>query len=242
MTGADRPGTREAFIPEAVAAVVEALWTQAKDGEPPEPTSPNGETEDWFAAAVQYSDSRASILTDVRAMLTAYARELAQPRPNMGRLAAAQGISITSLRRRYNDAQVNALRHLTAGTGLIDDIIAPFTSIYDEHLLYISDARDKEIDQRSEMGKLYAAHEYRLAEQIGADPLVGAPLSLDPEYGGPAIPNLAQKSKFESGKLYPGHRRRLISDYNPRVMQDALKESNSELLNLWNEWRAHSGN
>lgn len=223
-------------VPESIAAVVEAMWTNVWEVEPPGPTAPDGETEQWYADAVAYCDSRAAILTDARALLTAYAREIADPRPSMGKLAAAQGISITSLRRRYNSDQVSALQHLVNETGTIDQVIAPFPTLYDDHLRHISASRDDEITKRHEMARLYAAHELQLAEQIG----ITEPSSALLKKWGPGqtlpAPQIGNHSPFEPGKLYPGRRRRLLADYNPRIMEDALLGSNSHLLDTWRNW------
>ncbi|MCT1438625.1 hypothetical protein [Brachybacterium paraconglomeratum] len=236
MTDGTEGKANDVVIPEAIATVVEAMWTHVWEVEPPAPTAPDGETAEWYADAVGYCDSRAEILTDARSLLTAYAREIASPRPPMGELAAAQGISITSLRRRYNETHVVALRHLVDETGTIDEIIAPFRTLYDDHLRHTSSSRDDEISKRHEMAQLYAAHEIQLAEQIG----IYAPRRAPTESREPEDKLRSRRtydnSPFEPGKLYPGRRRRLLSEYNPRIMEDALQAGNPQLLDAWHIW------
>lgn len=227
-------------VPEVIAAVVDAMWTNVWEFEPPGPTAAEGETEEWYADAVSYCDSRAEILTDARSLLTAYAREIAEPRPSMGELAAAQGISITSLRRRYNEAQVQALRHLVHETGTIDEIISPFRTLYDDQLRHTAANRDSEIDKRHEMARLYATHEFRLAEQIGITGPTDLHSKALKEGNFLPSPSYGDKTPFESGKLYPRRRRRLLSEYNPRIMEDALSASSPELLDLWQSWTSRA--
>lgn len=223
-------------IPEELARVTETLWSHVWEVEPPPPTSPDNETADWFSSAVEYSESRINILTDVRSLLTAYARELSNPRPSMKTLAAAQGISSTSLRRRYTDAQVNAIRLLLAKNAPIDHVIAPFPTLYDEHLRHIDevDSFGKEIEKRNQLARLYAMHECKLATQIGIE-IPNSPYIHEIAKGNrtPA-PSFSDRSAFKPGQLYPGRRRRLLREYNPRVMEDAISDADPELRDLWN--------
>lgn len=227
-------------IPEELAHVTETLWSHVWEVEPPTPTSPDNETAEWFASAVEYSESRINVLTDVRSLLTAYARELSDPRPSMKTLAAAQGISSTSLRRRYTDAQVNAIRLLLAKNAPIDHIIEPFPTLHDEHLRHIDevDSFDEEIERRNKLARLYAMHECKLASHIGIE-LPDSPYIRDVANGKriPA-PSFSNRSAFKVGQLYPGRRRRLLKDYNPRIMEDALAHADSDLQKSWRDWTA----
>lgn len=225
-------------VPEEIAQVVEAMWTGVWEFEPPPPDSVQGESWSWLTDAVEYSSSRAQILIDVRALLTAYAREIADPRPSMANLAAAQGIAISTLRRRYNEDQVEAVRHLIANNGLVDDIIGPFPSLYEAALYKTSPERDRELNARYEMAVLYGQYEIELAKAMGIPiPQNNWLNSRDDRQVAPT-PAYPPHGQIDHETLYPGVRRRLLTQYNPHIMDRALSEARPSLHSQWKLWTA----
>lgn len=224
-------------VPAPISTVVARLWRRASQLEPPMPQEVGYA---WLNSGVAHSTIASEALIDARSILTAFAREVANPRPTLGDLARAQGVSLSTLRRRYSLEQVDAVRHLIEGTGYIDDIIRPFNSLFDLDLRGISTARDEELDARNAIAEAYAQREDDLAEQIGLNtradltPPVGAEDSLPP------FPEYYEKPSFEQGKLYPGRRRRLLSEYNPRIIADALRNASPSIRTQWAAWVTES--
>lgn len=221
------------YVPDAVAIVVSRLWARVHRLEPPRPQDLGYA---WINGGVKHSTMANEALIDARSILTAFAREVASPRPALGDLARAQGISLSALRRRYTPAQAESIKHLVNDTGTIDEILEPFKSLFDVDLRDVSALRDEEIATRDTIAELYAQREDLLAEQIGAETRA----DLTPPDGAedlqPPFPPYYDKPEFKAGKLYPGRRRRLLSEYNPRVMFDALESAPPILKSQWLAW------
>lgn len=220
-------------VPPPIATVVTRLWHRASRLEPPKPLEIGYS---WLNSGVAHSTIASEALIDARSMLTAFAREVANPRPTLGDLARAQGVSLSTLRRRYTPEQVDAVRHLINDTGYVDDIIRPFASLFDLDLRGISTERDQELDDRNAVAEAYAQREDALAEQMGLATRADLTAPAGAEDLLPPLPAYYEKPTFETGKLYPGRRRRLLTEYNERILADALDASAPELKERWASW------
>ncbi|MFC7375936.1 hypothetical protein ACFQRD_11730 [Brachybacterium sp. GCM10030268] len=181
---------------------------------------------DWAISAVDESTLSIRALSDARSLLTAFLREIADPRPSMKELAKAQSISPTTLRRRYKPEHVTAIKHLIDNSGRIDDILRPFDMLFDFDLAGISEERDQELAIRDKLAKAYEAVEVSLAGTIGI-PIPDEFDEENPYYLDPA---------FESNTLHPRRRRRLLSDYKEKIMDEALV-NDPELAEIWKQWK-----
>lgn len=209
-------------VPPGVAMVAVRLIRRSQQSEVP---VPDDFGYNWLIRAVRETTLAIQALSDARAILTAYSREFADPRPSMTDLASAQGISPTTLRRRYKTAQVESLKSLLESTGTIDDIIRPFPSLFDRDLQGVSEELDEEIAIRDRIAAAYEVEEIALAKKIGVP--IPSNDDTDPYYADPI---------FEKTHLYPKRRRRIMGDYNERIMEDVLS-GHPDLYKYWNQLR-----
>ncbi|MBY6060065.1 hypothetical protein [Microbacterium esteraromaticum] len=137
-----------------------ACWTSpAADFEhstPPRwtPTAtdlPDNDTEEWLQRVAGVSTELADRSADIRALLTAHAQTVADPRPELAMLAKWQPVSPTALRHRYNDHQVQAIRESLKADPLIDIVLEPFLSVIDSDVSDASPALDERLKRRRRM-------------------------------------------------------------------------------------------
>ncbi|GAA1328816.1 hypothetical protein GCM10009592_17270 [Brachybacterium rhamnosum] len=210
-------------VPPAVAQAAVRLIEHSRQFQVPEPSDIGY---DWAISEINHASLSMLALSDARSLLTAYFREIADPRPSMTEVAKAQSISPTTLRRRYTPNHVAAIKHLIEGTGQIDDILGPFDMLFDLDLAGLSKARDEEIAIRDQLAEAYEVVEVSLARKLG--PSIPDADEENPYYLDPV---------FERNILHPRRRRRLLTDYNENIMRDAIS-GNAVLTQIWKQWTA----
>lgn len=107
------------------------------------------EDDEAFAAeAVALSTYAEELLKASRTIVNAYSHAIASPRPSLQKLALAQEITPSNLRRRYTSAHVSGVAELLRGSPSIDVIQHAFPAVADMDLKGISEAIDEEVAMR----------------------------------------------------------------------------------------------
>lgn len=129
----------------------------------------NHAVDDYFVLiGVGYSTNAIDRLEDVRAMLTAWAHAIANPRPDLMSIARWQHISPSTIRRRYTTAQITAIRSLLSNTPQLDVILYPFDSFTTEDLAGLSPELDGEIAVRLQIDNTLREARERATKELNA--------------------------------------------------------------------------
>lgn len=172
---------------------------------------PEDGTEEWLQRVAGVSTELADRSADIRALLTAYAQTVADPRPELAMLAKWQRVSPSALRHRYNDQHVQAVRELLKADPLIDIVLEPFLSVIDRDFEGITPALDEQLKLRERMRTI-------VSEEFTALFGESAPKQLG------FIRNPADERIT-----------RPIDDLSS-FMSTALKRRDAKLLDVFNEW------
>lgn len=105
---------------------------------------------------VGYLQRSIDLSADLRALLTAFAHVFQEPRPNIARLARAQGVTPAGIRRRYSDDVVGLVRNLISGAATVDQVTRALPSTTPAMLFGVTPAIDREL-QDSHISRLSAA-------------------------------------------------------------------------------------
>lgn len=138
-------------LPRALEHVVEGLYrgiiekSEAQLGGPVD-NSPSEHAD--VTLHLRAATMAENALKDIRALINAYVHAVAQPRPSLQGIAAAQGVTPSNLRRRYKPLQVTAVRELLAERPVVDVVQFAFPSVTDEQLVGVSGVLDSDIALR----------------------------------------------------------------------------------------------
>lgn len=115
--------------------------------------------------------------SDMRALVTAYAQAVANPRPDLARLARWQRITPSALRHRYDALHVQGVRELLSSNPVLDLVLEPFPTMHESDFAGVGDGLfDDQLAHRRAMRR--AATQY-LAETIGSTGAAALGLSGD---------------------------------------------------------------
>ena len=104
--------------------------------------------ESFAAEAVALSTYAEELLKASRTIINAYSHAIASPRPSLQKLAFAQEITPSNLRRRYTSTHVLGVSELLEESPSIDVVQHAFPSVADMDLKGISKAIDEDVAMR----------------------------------------------------------------------------------------------
>lgn len=107
--------------------------------------------EPFAVEVVALSTYAEELLKASRTVVNAYAHAIANPRPSLQRLAFAQEITPSNLRRRYTSSHVLGVNELLQESPSIDVIQCVFPVVADMDLKGISEKIDREVSMRLEL-------------------------------------------------------------------------------------------
>ncbi|NMA78300.1 MAG: hypothetical protein GX960_13740 [Actinomycetales bacterium] len=138
-------------LPRALEQVVQGLYRRVIEKSEVQLARPVDIAPSEYANAtlhLRVATMAESALKDIRALINAYAHAVAEPRPSLQGVAAAQGVTPSNLRRRYKPVHVAAVRELLAERPVVDVVQFAFPSVTDEQLVGLSGALDNDLALR----------------------------------------------------------------------------------------------
>lgn len=122
--------------------------------------------EPFAVEVVALSTYAEELLKASRTVVNAYAHAIANPRPSLQRLALAQEITPSNLRRRYTSAHVLGINELLQESPSIDVIQCAFPVVADMDLKGISEKVDHDVSMRLELRAVCMAGSLDLLSKV----------------------------------------------------------------------------
>jgi hypothetical protein len=197
------------------------------------------------------------LLTDARALVTAYYHAIADPRPELSQMAKVQGISPSSIRHRYTREQVEAIVLLLEGEVRFDLLLEPFSSFDDMILVGSFENYSEIVDKRMRLRQIYFNYAHRMLVGGSVEELSQYRYDLNFRFGvddqnepddpvfraDPAYQDMTEL-RVESLGLrmpsairgkHPGASKRLLREYPKEMMRAAIADRAPKLLDFYEE-------